>query len=146
MAHALGTTDATAHSPGLNVLSKELKGQTGLIFSQRPPQELLVSLDELSRDAYARAGTPASRGFTLPAGVLHTRGGEIPSGDDVRVTVAQEVQLRSLGLPTRVVKGNVMLENDYVVCKEGEVLDARQSNLLKLFGVEAAEFRMLVTA
>ncbi len=35
-----------------------------------------------------------------------------------------------------------MLDQDHQVCAEGDVLDSKQTRLLKLFGVETAEFRV----
>ena len=57
-----------------------------------------------------------------------------------------EPTLRKLGLPTRLVKGKVELEGEYVVCKEGEVLGSGQTTLLKMFGVATAEFVVGVRA
>ena len=48
--------------------------------------------------------------------------------------------MRKLGLPTRLDKGKIVLDGDFVVCKEGEVLGSGQASLLKLFGVAMAEF------
>lgn len=49
-------------------------------------------------------------------------------------------------MPTRLVKGKVILEDEYTVCKEGQVLDSNQTALLKMFGVTMAEFRVKVRA
>ena len=57
-----------------------------------------------------------------------------------------EPGLRKLGVPTRLVKGKVVLEMEaddeagYVVCREGDRLDSRQTALLKMFGVRTSEF------
>ena len=60
--------------------------------------------------------------------------------DDVPMQHSVEPHLRKLGLPTRLDKGKIMLDGDFVVCKEGEVLGSGQASLLKLFGVAMAEF------
>lgn len=57
-----------------------------------------------------------------------------------------EPGLRKLGVPTRLVKGRVELDGDFVVCREGEVLGSGQTTLLKMFGVTMAEFRVGVEA
>jgi len=49
-------------------------------------------------------------------------------------------------MPTRLVKGAVVLEDEYTVCREGEVLNSNQTALLKMFGVAMAEFRVVVRA
>jgi mRNA turnover protein 4 len=65
-------------------------------------------------------------------------GGEIAIEDDVPMAHSLEPELRKLNMPTTLVKGKITLENPYTVCKEGEVLDSRQTRLLKLFGVATA--------
>ena len=61
-----------------------------------------------------------------------------------------EPNLRKLGVPTRLVKGRVVLdgrgEEGFVVCREGEVLGSGQSALLKTFGIAMAEFSVKVEA
>lgn len=105
---------------------------------------------------YARAGTKAGRGFTIPRGELRTMFG-VERGEDDLVPMAVEPTLRKLGVPTRIVKGRVVLEESgdpegmqqedgYVVCREGETLDSRQTTLLKIFGIRMAEFRVSLKA
>jgi mRNA turnover protein 4 len=57
-----------------------------------------------------------------------------------------EPELRKLNVPTSLVKGKISLQNAYTVCKEGDVLDSRQTRLLKLFGVATAEFSVQLVA
>ena len=96
--------------------------------------------------SYARAGTVAPYSFTLPSGMLYTRGGEIPMTEDVPLAHSLEPTLRKLGVPTRLEKGKVMLDEEFQVCKEGEVLGSGQTTLLKMFGVAMAEFGVEVRA
>lgn len=96
--------------------------------------------------SYARAGTVASYSFTLPSGMLYTRGGEIPITEDVPLAHSLEPTLRKLGVPTRLEKGRVILDEEFQVCKEGEVLGSGQTTLLKMFGVAMAEFGVEVRA
>ena len=57
-----------------------------------------------------------------------------------------EPNLRKLGLPTRLVKGKVVLDEPFEVCKEGEMLGSGQTTILKMFGVAMAEFGVDVRA
>ena len=57
-----------------------------------------------------------------------------------------EPNLRKLWVPTRLVKGKVELDGDFVVCREGEVLGSGQTTILKQFGVAMAEFRVGIEA
>ncbi|KAF3355183.1 Dynein light chain, cytoplasmic [Verticillium dahliae VDG1] len=58
-------------------------------------------------------------------------------------------------MPTRMVRGRIVLGEEepaedaapgYVVCKEGDVLDSRQTRLLKLFGICMSEFHVELIA
>ena len=78
--------------------------------------------------------------------MLYTRGGEIPTTEDIPLAHGLEPSLRKLGVPTRLEKGRVMLDEDFQVCKESEVLGSGQTTLLKTFGVAMAEFGVEVKA
>ena len=151
MSHALGHTPSTTPSPNLHNLTPHLHGPTGLLFSPQPPPTILTYFTTFTPLDYARAGTPASRAFVLPPGILYSRGGEIPMEEDVPVAASVEPGLRRLGVPTRLVKGRVVLETGdggegWTVCRKGELLGSGQSSLLKMFGVQMAEFRVRVVA
>ena len=146
MAKALGSSDATEPAGNTHLLSKYLYGAVGLIFTNREPAEILSYFDNYRPLDFARAGTVASRTFTIPAGVIYSRGGEIAVEEDVPLAHTIEPTLRKLGVPTRLVKGRVELESDYEVCKEGATLGSAQTTLLKMFGVATAEFRVDIRA
>ena len=146
MAVALGLTPATSCQPNTHLLTTHLHNDVGLLFSPVSPPELLAHFEAFRPADYARAGTVANRSFTLPRGVLYSRGGEILAEDDVPLAHSTEPGLRKLGLPTRLVKGKVELDADFQVCREGEVLGSGQTTLLKHFGVAMAEFRVEVVA
>jgi mRNA turnover protein 4 len=146
MAKALGTTAETEHLPGLSALSSYLKGDVGLLCTPRPPSEILPYFASFSQTDFARAGIPASYTFTLPAGVLHSQGGQISVEDDTPIQHSTEPMLRKWGVPTRLERGRVVLDEDYTVCEEGKVLDSHQTAVLKFFGVAMAEFRLRVLA
>lgn len=152
MVHALGSTEETEHAPGLRLITPHMSGEIGLIFTDRPPEEIELYFSNFRSMDYARAGTNAVQGFTIPPGELRTSFG-VEAGEDDPIPMAAEPTLRKLGVPTRIVKGKVVLEESadaesmqegegYVVCREGETLDSRQTTLLKIFGVRMAEFRI----
>ncbi|CAD6585052.1 MAG: mRNA turnover 4 [Alectoria sarmentosa] len=141
MAVALGLTSESEPYPQTSLLSPHLRGSVGLLFSPRPPSVILSYFSTFVPLDFARAGSTASRTFSLPSGTLHSRGGEISAEEDVPLAHSVEPNLRKLGLPTRLVKGKVELDGDFVVCREGEVLGSGQTTLLKMFGIAMAEFR-----
>lgn len=142
MAKALGTTDEEEQAKGLAKLAQHLKGDVGLLFTTRSVEDVLAFFEGFSQVDFARAGTKAPYAFTIPAGPVYSRGGEVPVEDDVLVPASMETQLRGWGMPTRLEKGKVVLDADYAVCKEGDVLNSHQTALLKSFGVAMAEFRV----
>ena len=146
MAAALGSTGSTSPHPHTHLLTPHLHGTVGLLFSLHPPAHILSHLSNFHPSSFARAGTIAPRSFTLPPGPLYSRGGEIPIEEDVPLGHGVEPNLRKLGVPTRLERGKVVLEREFVVCKEGECLGSGQTTLLKMFGVAVAEFRVEVRA
>jgi mRNA turnover protein 4 len=146
LSKALGTDATTEHLPGLSQLGQYMHGPIGLILSPRPPNQIVQYLSTYSKRDFARAGVTATRSIIVPSGQVFSRGGEVPREEDVPVPHSVEVTLRKWGMPTRLDKGRIMLENDYEVCKEGQVLDSNQTALLKMFGVDMAEFTVQVVA
>ena len=77
---------------------------------------------------------------------MYSRAGEVLADEDLPLAHSIEPRLRKLGMPTRLVKGRVELDEEFVVCREGEVLGSGQTSLLKTFGVATAKFRVEVVA
>lgn len=146
MAKALGTTPESEHLPNLSSLSSHLTGNVGLLFTSRNPDDVIEYFASYSEVDFARAGTSATYTFTIPAGVVYSRGGELAVEDDEPLAASMETQVRKLGMPTRLVKGKVTLDTDYTVVKEGKEMDSHQANLLKMFGVAMAEFKIILVA
>jgi mRNA turnover protein 4 len=150
-ARALGSTPEEAQSPGLDKLTPYLSGTVGLLFTNREPAAITEYLTSLSPIDFARAGAKATRTVVIPPGVLFSTGGQVPEEHDVPVSHTLEPELRKLGMHTRMVRGKVVLGDEgqidgYTICKEGEVLDSRQTRLLKLFSICLSEFRIKVLA
>lgn len=148
MAIALGTTPETACAPNIDRLAPYIAGSVGLLFTSRSPQSVIDFFSSFRPLDFARAGNVSPRDFTIPSGVVHASAGEIPETEDQPLSHTVEPTLRKLGVPTRLVKGKVMLEMDggYQVCKAGETLNSRQTALLKMFGVAVAEFKVQMKA
>ncbi|KAI9816811.1 MAG: mRNA turnover and ribosome assembly protein [Pycnora praestabilis] len=146
MAKALGTTPQDEYQANLSQLTKYLAGNVGLLFTSQDPTSILSYFSTFMQIDFARAGSEASRDFIIPGGIVHSRGGEIPEDEDVPMAHSLEQNVRKLGLPTSLVKGKIMLDQPYRVCKEGETLNSHQTALLKLFGVATAEFKVQMTA
>lgn len=146
MAKALGSTPETSAQTNTHLLAAHLHGSVGLFFTSRDPQSIISYFEVYSETDYARAGTAATRDFVVPAGTVYSMGGEIPAEEDVAMAPGMEPELRKLGMPTSLVRGKITLQNEYEVCREGQILDSRQTRLLKLFGVATAEFKVQLVA
>ncbi len=146
MAKAIGTSPEDEYQPSTHLLSKYLVGDVGLLFTNREPAAIEEYFSNIAKTDFARAGTPATRSFTIPAGIVYSLGGEIEAEQDVPMAHSLEPELRKLNMPTSLTKGKITLDNPYTVCKEGDVLDSRQTRLLKLFGVATAEFKVNLLA
>ncbi|EFY93907.1 60S acidic ribosomal protein P0, putative [Metarhizium acridum CQMa 102] len=152
MAKALGQSPSEAIAPGIEDLTQYLSGTVGLLLTNRPVESILEYFDNFAPVDFARAGVTSPRDFTIPAGVVYATAGEVPVEHDVPLEHTIEPELRMLNVPTRMVKGRVVLGDEsgqgegYVVCKEGDVLDSRQTRLLKLFGVCISEFKVKILA
>lgn len=53
-----------------------------------------------------------------------------------------EPMYRKLGLPTTLKNGVIHIDRDMNICKEGEVLNAEQCKILKLFEIKMVEFQL----
>lgn len=146
---ALGRTPETECVPGVSKMQQYMKGEVGLLFTDRDTKEVEEYFKTYSKLDYARSGAVASREFRIPPGELYTAYG-VEGGEDDPLPMSIEPTLRKLGVPTKIVKGKVTLEDrpeesmdteeGYRVCKEGDVLDSRQTSILKIFGVRMSEF------
>jgi mRNA turnover protein 4 len=146
MAKALGTSPEDEYQPSTHLLSKYLQGNVGLLFTNREPSDIEEYFANLSKTDFARAGTAATRAFTIPEGIVYSMGGEVAAEDDVPMAHSLEPELRKLNVPTSLKKGKITLDNPYTVCEEGDMLDSRQTRLLKLFGVATADFTVQLLA
>ncbi|KAJ5312595.1 hypothetical protein PENANT_c007G11466 [Penicillium antarcticum] len=147
MAKALGQNAESEAAPNVHKLTPYLTGAVGLLFTSRTPESVIGYFESFRPQDFARAGTEATRSFTIPNGLVTARAGEIPAEDDEPISHTIEPALRKLGVPTRLIKGKVTLEltegqEGYPVCRKGETLDSRQTTLMKMFGVTSSEFKV----
>ncbi|ETN45055.1 uncharacterized protein HMPREF1541_09931 [Cyphellophora europaea CBS 101466] len=157
MAVALGRDAQSEVVPGVSRLNPYLSGEVGLLFTDRDVADVEAAFAGFWNADYARAGATASRAVRVPPGEITTMYG-VEGGEEDPLPLAIEPQLRKLGVPTRIKAGKVVLEDapeggmldvgdeGYLVCKEGDVLDSRQTSILKILGVRMADFRIQLRA
>ncbi|KAL4716048.1 hypothetical protein ACJJTC_002813 [Scirpophaga incertulas] len=132
MSVALGRTKTDEVEDQLNLLSKHLKGQCGLLMTNRDVIDVLQWFENYHATEYARSGFIATQDIVLPAGPLK----------DFSHTI--EPHLRRLGLPTSLEKGVIHLLKEYQICRKGSPLTPEQASILKLLGNQMAEFKLVI--
>ncbi|KAL1778356.1 mRNA turnover protein 4-like [Sigmodon hispidus] len=129
---ALGRSPSDECKDNLHQVSKKLRGEVGLLFTNCTKEEVNEWFTKYTEMDFAPAENKATLTVSLDPGPLR----QFPH--------YMEPQLRQLGLPTALKKGVVTLLSDYEVCKEGDVLTPEQARILKLFGYEMAEFKVTI--
>ncbi|KAK6456336.1 uncharacterized protein RJT20DRAFT_128191 [Scheffersomyces xylosifermentans] len=144
---ALGDNSEEEYKDNLHKLSKTCAGLPGLLFTNESPETVQAYFAAYSKQDYSRANSKAPIDFTIPEGIIYSRGGQIPIEEDVPMSHSLELTLRNkLKVPTKIKSGKITISEPYVVCRAGETLDVRQALLLKQFGVAASEFKVKVVA
>jgi len=150
MTVALGRDAETECVPGVCALAPHITREVGLLFTNREPAQIQQYFESFVSSDFARSGATAPYDCKIPPGECHTMYG-VEGGADDPLPMSIEPTLRKLGMPTKLVKGKIFLEESaegmddeegYMICKEGDTLDSRQTTLLKIFGVRMAEFKM----
>lgn len=127
---ALGKTEQDEIEKGLYQLAKRMRGQCGLLFTDREEDAILEWSKQYSALEYARSGFIAIETVELPEGPL----------EDFSHSI--EPHLRSLGMPTKLDKGVVTLYKGFTVCEKGKVLTPEQARILKLLAKPMATFSL----
>lgn len=130
VALALGRNKEEEIEDDLHHIAENLKGQCGILFTNKPKDEVIEWFKEFGVGDYARSGFKAKETISLPAGPLED------------FSHAMEPYLRQLGLPTTLERGVVTLLKDYEICKAGNVLTPEQAKILKLLDNKLAKFKL----
>nr|CAG4642735.1 EOG090X0BJA [Evadne anonyx] len=134
IAVALGKSKLDECRENVHEISKRLKGQCGILFTDKTKQEVSEYFDKYVESDYARAGNIATETVTLQPGPLE----QFPFN--------MEPALRKLGLPTSLQRGVVTLLKETTVCKAGSPLKPEEARLLKLLCIHQAEFKVTIEA
>ncbi|BAO39355.1 mRNA turnover protein 4 [Kluyveromyces marxianus] len=144
---ALGEKPEEEYKENLAKLCKECSGLTGLLFTNEAVDVVEDYFKAYTRADFSRPKSKAPLTFTIPAGIVYSRGGQIPEEDDVPMVHSLEPTLRNkFKIPTKIKNGKITLESPFLVCEKGKTLDVTQALILKQFGIAAAEFKVKVAA
>ncbi|XP_027163210.1 mRNA turnover protein 4 homolog [Coffea eugenioides] len=130
---ALGRSVADELRPGIHKISKLVRGDSGLCFTNLPKEEVQRLFNEYEEYDFARTGTLATEKVELNEGPLD------------QFTHEMEPFLRKQNMPVRLNKGVIELLSDCVVCEEGRPLSPESARILRLLGIKMATFRLHLT-
>jgi len=133
---ALGRTEEEAYGENSHMLTEYLKGDCGLLMTNKSKEEILKFFDEYSTEEYAKAGTIANRTLILRKGFEDLK----------QFSHSMEPYLRKLGLNTSLLNTEIHLNEDVLIAEKGEILTAEQAKILKLLQIQLAEFKINVKA
>ncbi|XP_011171282.1 mRNA turnover protein 4 homolog [Solenopsis invicta] len=137
IAMGLGISKETEIAENIHKLANamkncSMKGQCGLLFTNRSKKQVIEWVNDYEEMEYARSG------FVTPETV------ELPEGPLPQFQHSMEPQLRQLGMPTSLQKGVITLIKPFTVCKSGDTLTPEQAQILKLLNKPLAVFKLLL--
>lgn len=119
-------------NPELNKLAELCVGKIGLLFSDTPVYELKPLIESNKVRTAAKVGVVAPCSVEVPPG---------PTGMDP----SQISFFHALNMSTKIVKGQIEITKEYMVCTKGEIVTNSQSVLLRKLNIMPFEYGMEVT-
>ncbi|KAJ1653630.1 mRNA turnover and ribosome assembly protein [Dispira simplex] len=138
MAKAFGTTPETEYQPNSMLVSQQLTGDVGLLFTNEQPAKVTQFFQNYVKRDFARAGMIATDTISLAEGPV------VRGVDQEPLPPNMEPHLRGLGMPTALKTGVVTLMREFDICKAGDVLTSQQAHLMS-FSVEYHSNYKIVT-
>ncbi|XP_078584945.1 mRNA turnover protein 4 homolog [Branchiostoma floridae x Branchiostoma japonicum] len=130
MSVALGRGAEDEYRENLHRVSQRLRGQTGMFFTNKTKEEVVEWFSQYQLKDFARSGNTAVQTVVLFEGPLP------------QFSHSMEPQLRQLGLPTKLERGEITLISDHTVCTAGDVLTPEQARILKLLDTPMVNFHI----
>jgi len=131
---ALGRTPEEEYSDNLRHVAKLISGSVGLLITSLDRNHVVNYFEnQVQEKDFARAGTVSPMEVKITQEMVETH------------PVSMVEQFRKLGLPVEVQVGKVGFvggRKEYLVCKEGQVLDVESCKILVHFGIQLSEFKV----
>lgn len=118
--------------PQLEHLIPLIKENVGLVFCQEDAAEIRKTILEFRIPAPAKQGAVAPCSVSIPPG---------PTGMDP----GQTSFFQALQIPTKIVKGQIEIQNEVLVIKEGDRVSASQSVLLQKLNIKPFSYSLKTT-
>ena len=122
---ALSETESS--KKGISELSSHIRGMPALLFTKDNPFSLFKILKQNKSSAPAKAGQIAPNNIVVPAGPTSFAPGPIIG------------ELGAFKIKTKVEAGKLVIQEDTVVAKEGDVISANLAGILTRLGIEPME-------
>ena len=133
----LGKTDEEESKEGSSNLNKYLKGNCGLLFTDKEPDDIILYFQQYSSPYFGNVGSISKQTLILKRG-FDEHLAEFPS--------SMESQFRQLGMNIKVDDGKFCLLDDYAVCREGKPLTPEQCKMCKHLNIYLDEFKIYIQA
>lgn len=115
-------------------LEEHFEGMPALIFTKENPFKLSMMLDKNRSPAPAKPGQTATKNITVNAGPTSFTPGPVIG------------MLGKVGIKTGIEKGKIVIKEDVVVAKRGDVISGELSMILGRLGVEPMEIGLSLLA
>jgi len=118
----------------LGEIQDHFKGLPALIFTNDNPFGLYSDLQKTKSSAPAKPGQEAPKDVVIPAG---------PTGFSPGPVIGQ---LGKYGIKTGVEAGKIVIQDDAVVAKKGDIIDVELAGILSRMGIEPMEIGLDLVA
>mmetsp|Transcript_4168 Transcript_4168/g.6761 ORF Transcript_4168/g.6761 Transcript_4168/m.6761 type:complete len:232 (+) Transcript_4168:16-711(+) len=130
---ALGRTPEEECKQNISAVCDHIIGKCGIMLTNSDKQEVLDYFAEMAELDFARSGFVATQEISFDEGPLP------------QFVHTMEPYLRKLGMPVKLNRGVIELEQSFTVCKKGETLTPDQAQMLKLMNIKLADFKITLT-
>ncbi len=120
--------------PGIEKLENYLEGQVGILFTNENPFSLFKLIKKSKTTTAAKPGQIAPKDIWIKAGPTPFAPGPIIG------------ELGQVGVKAGVDKGKVVVKQDALVAKKGDVINAKLAEILKRLGIEPIEVGLNIHA
>jgi mRNA turnover protein 4 len=106
------------------LIIKKFVGEGGILFTNESVDDVISYFSKTQFDDHAKTGALVDKDIILPAGNVKYH------NTDEDILISQEPMLKSLGMPIRLERGCLILDQEYIICKYGDRLTAEQAHIL----------------
>ncbi|KAM3141549.1 hypothetical protein pb186bvf_006413 [Paramecium bursaria] len=129
---ALGKDEEKQAGKNTYLLSQHLKGQTGLLLTNQDVDKLQAYLSQFDSQEFAQPGLISPETIILKSG-LETFS---------KFQHTMDPYLRQLGLNTKLMNQQIVLNEDFKVCEAGKPISVEQGKILRLLNIKLGKLEI----